>query len=238
MPRSYRSSPAHHGFRAGSRPSVATPGSPPIRRQEHRKPGPVGGLTSDHVGGRRSNRSVHRRVCPPTVPRRTIWSPTPFPWSATPPLPTERRSLGRTGVAVSRATAVGLSVPATREREVEQRLEGDGDHAAERGGTPQGAVGKDASGPTTEERDDPLRRGGDGQVGTRKARDREGAATQVRGHRACPAWDECQVRPQRRFSLEREPITDANRDRATSMQIWYVRGRARGRAARGAKPPK
>ena len=45
-------------------------GSPPIRRQEHRKPGAVGGLTSDHLGGRRSNRAVRRRVCPATVPRR------------------------------------------------------------------------------------------------------------------------------------------------------------------------
>ena len=85
----------------------------------------------------------------------------------------ERRLFEHYGIpytAAGSTAAQGVPGPSARptEREADGDYEGDGDHAAERGGTPQRAVGSDAPGPTT---DDAMTRSEEElRVGTRSAR--------------------------------------------------------------------
>ena len=115
--------------------------------------------------------------------------------------------------AAGSTAAQGVPGPSARptEREADGDYEGDGDHAAERGGTPQGAVGSDAPGPTT---DDAMTRSEEElRVGMRE---RETGRVRLRKYVVTEHVQQTVPVRREEVRLEREPITDANRDRATA----------------------
>jgi uncharacterized protein (TIGR02271 family) len=122
----------------------------------------------------------------------------------------ERRLFEHYGIpytAAGSTTAQGVGGPSTRAG----GRESDGDYAAERGGAAHGAVGRDVSGPTT---DDAMTRSEEElRVGTR-----ERETGRVRLRKYVVTEHVHQTVPVRReeVRLEREPITDANLDRATA----------------------
>ena len=127
----------------------------------------------------------------------------------------ERRLFDHYGIpytAADSATAQDVPAPSTRPREREAGgYEGDGDQAAERGGTPQGAVGSDTSGPTT---DDAMTRSEEElRVGMRE---RESGRVRLRKYVVTEHVQQTVPVRREEVRLEREPITDANRERATA----------------------
>jgi uncharacterized protein (TIGR02271 family) len=125
----------------------------------------------------------------------------------------ERRLFDHYGIPYPTAgstTAQSVPAPSARagEREADGDYEGDGDHAAERGGTPQGAV---ASGPPT---DNAMTRSEEElRVGTRE---RETGRVRLRKYVVTEHVQQTVPVRREELRLEREPITDANRDRATA----------------------
>ena len=109
--------------------------------------------------------------------------------------------------AAGSTTAQGVGGPSTRAG----GREADGDYAAERGGAARGAVGRDVSGPTT---DDAMTRSEEElRVGTRE---RETGRVRLRKYVVTEHVQQTVPVRREEVRLEREPITDANRDRATA----------------------
>ena len=127
----------------------------------------------------------------------------------------ERRLFEHYGISYTAAgSTTDQSVPAAPSaRAGEREADGDyeGDHAAERGGTPQGAVGRDASGPTT---DNAMTRSEEElRVGMHE---RETGRVRLRKYVVTEHVQQTVPVRREEVRLEREPITDANRDRATA----------------------
>jgi len=119
----------------------------------------------------------------------------------------ERRLFEHYGIpytAAGSTTAQGVGGPSARP-------EADGDHAPGRGGAAQGAVGRDVSGPTT---DDAITRSEEElRVGTRE---RETGRVRLRKYVVTEHVQQTVPVRREEVRLEREPITDTNRDRATA----------------------
>jgi uncharacterized protein (TIGR02271 family) len=127
----------------------------------------------------------------------------------------ERRLFDHYGIPYTAGSTTAQDVPGPSaragEREADGDYERDDDPAAERGGTPQGAVGRDASGPTT---DDAMTRSEEElRVGTRE---RETGRVRLRKYVVTEHVQQTVPVRREEVRLEREPITDANRDRATA----------------------
>jgi uncharacterized protein (TIGR02271 family) len=134
----------------------------------------------------------------------------------------ERRLFDHYGIpytAADSTTVQGVPEPSARpgEREADGDYEGHADHAAARGGTEQGAVGRDATEPTepTEPTTDTAMTRSEEEL---RVGMRERETGRVRLRKYVVTEHVQQTVPVRReeVRLEREPITDANRDRATA----------------------
>ena len=122
----------------------------------------------------------------------------------------ERRLFEHYGIPYTAAGATpaqGAVGPSARPEE----READGDYAAERPGAAQGAAGRDASGPTT---DNAMTRSEEElRVGMRE---RETGRVRLRKYVVTEHVQQTVPVRREEVRLEREPITEANRDRATA----------------------
>ena len=122
----------------------------------------------------------------------------------------ERRLFEHYGIPYTAADSTTAQSVAPPSAPPEEREAG-GDYAAERGGTAQEAVGRDASGPTT---DDAMTRSEEElRVGTRE---RETGRVRLRKYVVTEHVQQTVPVRREEVRLEREPITNANRDRATA----------------------
>jgi uncharacterized protein (TIGR02271 family) len=122
----------------------------------------------------------------------------------------ERRLFEHYGIAYTAADPTTAQSAVPPSAAPEERAAG-GDYPAERGGTAQEAVGRDVSGPTT---DDAMTRSEEElRVGMRE---RESGRVRLRKYVVTEHVQQSVPVRREEVRLEREPITDANRDRATA----------------------